>query len=387
MSSIKKLFIIILVLFSISGALKWIPFFTDITVFLGVLTIGFTILNIINFDFGKLRVFDFTIAIFLLFHIFYFLSSIYTLSDNYYKDKIVKVILNIFIFIAPIILLKDKSNFNFLSKTMLFLHFILTIILILNYYDNKFDLLFYDYENSVIRIPSYQVISNILVVYILFNINTKGLINLINLSLSIIFLLLLSSRAAILFMVLFFIKRMVSIKKVSLRKNLLILVSILLPLIIFRDIIFDKISKRLYFGSDFLNDASGQGRIDLIQKAINQFYENPIFGVGIASFGILEEGIDDRLAPHNIFLEVFMETGIIGGFLFLLIFIFLFAQIKISNIMNDSNLRVFVSILIFSLFIDIISGFFEDMRMTYFALGLLMSYVIFIKYEFKKQTN
>ncbi|MFT4752505.1 MAG: hypothetical protein ACI85Q_000036 [Salibacteraceae bacterium] len=54
---------------------------------------------------------------------------------------------------------------------------------------------------------------------------------------------------------------------------------------------------------------------------INQSWNSRLFGHGIGSYGIIKTGKDIRLYPHNIFLEIWFETGLIGlvPFLFFLI--------------------------------------------------------------------
>ena len=68
-------------------------------------------------------------------------------------------------------------------------------------------------------------------------------------------------------------------------------------------------------------DNSTRGRIERLEYTINEIITAPwnhIFGKGIGSFGILYTGVDGREYPHNIYLEVLFELGIIGLISFLL---------------------------------------------------------------------
>ncbi|TVR80192.1 MAG: hypothetical protein EA405_11435 [Rhodospirillales bacterium] len=68
------------------------------------------------------------------------------------------------------------------------------------------------------------------------------------------------------------------------------------------------------------------GRLTLLTQGLSIFSENPIFGVGVGHFGgafrdslaVLATGGTSRGGPvaHNFYLEVFVETGVVGGALF-----------------------------------------------------------------------
>jgi len=76
------------------------------------------------------------------------------------------------------------------------------------------------------------------------------------------------------------------------------------------------------FNSNFVQ------RPELFSKAIELIAEYPIFGYGLE--------VPNIGYPHNLILEAFLATGILGGFLFLLIYIY--AGIKaISMIMAKNN--------------------------------------------------
>lgn len=66
-------------------------------------------------------------------------------------------------------------------------------------------------------------------------------------------------------------------------------------------------------------DASSMVRLALYQDAINGIFDGlheTLFGYGIGSFGIETFGEDIRLYPHNMILEIWFETGLIGLIIF-----------------------------------------------------------------------
>jgi hypothetical protein len=73
------------------------------------------------------------------------------------------------------------------------------------------------------------------------------------------------------------------------------------------------------FGQEERMGTQTMTRVDLIDRALEYSFESAsstLFGQGIGGFGMRYFGEDKRAYPHNIFLEVLVETGIVGvGFL------------------------------------------------------------------------
>lgn len=155
--------------------------------------------------------------------------------------------------------------------------------------------------------------------------------------LTVLLLLGLGSRGALIFLIVTLIvwkwKSIVmkilnfKIKRKALR-NLLIATAVL-PLLVITQ--FERIYGFLYLGLirfsslfEIGEDKSVQGRVERLVFALENVFSSIstfLFGNGIGSFGILYSGQDIREYPHNIFLEVLFELGII----FLLLFgVFLF---------------------------------------------------------------
>ena len=59
-------------------------------------------------------------------------------------------------------------------------------------------------------------------------------------------------------------------------------------------------------------EASAQERVDLWENAKKNFYSDPIFGIGFATFQYGQH-TDDLKDTHNWFVKVLLETGLIGG--------------------------------------------------------------------------
>lgn len=86
-------------------------------------------------------------------------------------------------------------------------------------------------------------------------------------------------------------------------------------------------------GAILLTDASAVGRTEQVLSGWRIFLENPMLG------GALEDP-NFKIYPHNVIVESFMATGIIGGILFL-IFMFLVVWRGFLITRNDSAFGVF----------------------------------------------
>lgn len=113
--------------------------------------------------------------------------------------------------------------------------------------------------------------------------------------------------------------------------------------IVFNKLIFqifniDIFSTLLLRFNEVSTDA-GSGRFTIWGNGLTLFSENPIFGIGIynfRSYSVTYFGIDHYM--HNTFLEVIVESGLIGTTLYLIflitIILSLFKIIKISSKIN-----------------------------------------------------
>src|SRR2546428_4815150 len=79
-------------------------------------------------------------------------------------------------------------------------------------------------------------------------------------------------------------------------------------------------------GGDEGDNTSVELREEHWSKSSEIIGKHPILGSGYGSYGIVAFKFDDRASPHNIFLEIFVETGIIG---FLILVVFWWALFKI----------------------------------------------------------
>ncbi|MDZ7315366.1 MAG: O-antigen ligase family protein [candidate division KSB1 bacterium] len=108
------------------------------------------------------------------------------------------------------------------------------------------------------------------------------------------------------------------------------------------------------------------------------------FGIGSGGFSSLFYGLDVRLYPHNMLIEVFCELGLVGLILlishFYILFSLFFAKLKNIGGQDKFTFLGFVMAAIFLTFSAQFSGDLNDNRRIWFFLGLaLASLEIYLK--------
>ena len=113
-------------------------------------------------------------------------------------------------------------------------------------------------------------------------------------------------------------------------------------------------------------------RITQVSYSFDRIFENAgnfLFGLGIGSFGILYEGVDERSYPHNVMLEIWFELGLLGILLFILLLLVYFKKIRLR--FN------FILIFIYLLLNSLKSYSLIDLRIMFGILSVLLIYLSF----------
>ena len=117
-----------------------------------------------------------------------------------------------------------------------------------------------------------------------------------------------------------------------------------------------------------LKDASVNERFNMWNNAVTMIQKNPITGFGLGNWKIESIPYEKTTAndhqisnhPHNDFLEMFADLGIIGGFAFLFLFILLgLAVLKIWKQSNDHSARLVASIALMAIACYFVDAFFN----------------------------
>src|SRR5699024_7160960 len=155
--------------------------------------------------------------------------------------------------------------------------------------------------------------------------------------------------SVVLMLTLSFLIYMIWKKKFILGVVLITVIGTIVP-VLFTNANFSFAIERILAGFSSSGDESTSQRLVLYDTALNNFYENPIFGKGIGSFS---NEIGRYYYPHNIFLEVLNDFGVIG-FVVLLFFLVMLLRKSIWIIKQKSYQGHILVFLFQNVFIQLI---------------------------------
>tara|TARA_A100000171_G_C2138465_1_gene152429 strand:- start:1068 stop:2231 length:1164 start_codon:yes stop_codon:yes gene_type:complete len=121
-------------------------------------------------------------------------------------------------------------------------------------------------------------------------------------------------------------------------------------------------------------NSSLQGREFDYEYALTSLESSPIIGDGIGSFGVVHYGIDGKRHPHNLFLEISAETGLIGLLIFCVFIVTFVFSLTIggqnSNIFKAYKLEI-LSLLVFVFLESLKSSGLDEHRALFCFAGLM----------------
>lgn len=285
------------------------------------------------------------ISIFILIYLFIIFSLGYSSSSSYALVKTVNFGTVVLAFIFP--LLTKKINIEIFIYFLTLLIFSISIIF-LNFYISYLNkdgviLLSMSREDALkltVGYLSVAILNGLLVLYYFFKKNQNIFIQWFIFLTAFIFLFASGGRGPLLVVLLilgtYFIYQMIlsfmSFKINKLTIPILVFVIAIGGLYVAISTNSIETNSRVYklFDSSIerfktLKDSKGGGksaysRVLYTKFSIDKINEIPLLGYGIGSFGLEYNGIDEKDYPHNIFLEVWFELGIVPLFLILLLF-------------------------------------------------------------------
>lgn len=388
-------FVCFLFLYAFSGLFKWIIFFIDPTLLFAVLCLFSILINlnyqilVINNSLNKVIWFVF------LLHGAILISIIYTISDKYYLIKTGKVFFNLIGLLAPLFILHSRNSFKILKFICLAALIFTLLILFFELFNNNLTRIRFqdDIPGMTNPFPDYMSISYFLGTMILILLDLKKKRQMILLFFAFMFMLLLAAKGPILF--LFSSILIVYWKQIKFFRIKTFLVTfsltfffVLISIVNGASILNNLLGRLMFFSDGIEADKSSFARLELFEKAINLISENPILGVGIGGFAKAIGEDDGRLSPHNIFLELWVEVGIFPLIVIFALIIFLIVQYrKLLKIFEDDMGRSIISICLYMFFGLLVSSYLEDIRLTYFWIGVSIAYFALLYKEKKYVRN
>ncbi len=129
-------------------------------------------------------------------------------------------------------------------------------------------------------------------------------------------------------------------------------------------------------------DDSAMQRIDMIKKGVAMTFRNPVVGVGLNQF-VLVGGYGKY--AHNNYVEIFVSTGFIGGFLFYAIYVVLF--FRLMRLSKYPLTRREFSLITIGKAIMVMKVLSEMARVSYYLKINWVIIAIFIGYTYYLENN
>lgn len=375
-------FIIVMLIYAFSGLLKWaFPFGDPTLIFglLGLVAIPFSLNEkIIHFKNKTNNI----IVLILVLHLLIFGTIFYTISERYYVVKSGKMMFNLIGLFLPIIILRSQQSFAIFRRICWLLLVIAVSLLFRELIENNLERIRYFQEREVqgVSLPDYMSISYFLGSMILLLNDTKSKIGLFLLFITLVFMILLAAKGPLLFLIVCLLAQNRQKIKIFSIKSFVYIIGFVLMVSFFSILtgrsVFTNIEGRLMFFSDGIEaDDSSYERIILFNKSIEVIQDNFFFGVGIGGFSKAISSEDARLSPHNIFLELWSETGILPVMILSIIFIVGFVEYNKSiKKFPTSSSKSIVAICLYMTLGLLVSSYLEDLRLTYFWIGVSVAF-------------
>lgn len=344
--------VIFSVFFSILG-IKFPSYLLIILLLLITIFILQTKITKLYFSFSKIKIFT------IIFFLYILMTSLYSPSIEAKSDKILFLFYSsiIPIFLVNYILTSNQIKFNLLKFTNILtnINFIILVMVFLLYLldirDIEFPLTRWTLKGSNNPIWFGRFLG-LLILPIIISDNFKNYKKIISVCIFMILMMSNNSRApflSLIIVLLVYYSRNLSIFK----KRLMLILAV-----IFSGLIISRMNDYIIESADY----SLYERSIIVQKVLNYNLDNIFLGYGLGSFGILIHNDDSISYPHNIFLEILFENGLIGIILFLVLFYFVLKKNEInllsllicyfffnSLVSGDltSNNQLFLAIIIF----------------------------------------
>jgi O-antigen ligase len=121
------------------------------------------------------------------------------------------------------------------------------------------------------------------------------------------------------------------------------------------------------------SSGSGGERVGLYRTTLAALPKQPLLGSGIGSWSTFYYGSDQRNYPHNLFLEIAFEEGLVGFTAFLALL--LLVGLSLYRMIGDSQLHFLALglVVLYCVIISLFSGDLDDNRLLWLWIGVALS--------------
>jgi O-antigen ligase len=142
----------------------------------------------------------------------------------------------------------------------------------------------------------------------------------------------------------------------------------------------DQVPKSLQRLEDMIDRGEFQGtaagRLELYKDALRRWPEAPLLGHGAGSWPLLV-GLPDRLStPHNMFLEVAVESGVVGLVLMAALLIVGLRPISVERLRNDPLALCVFMLFVWEFIKANLGPDIAESRLMFMLLGMLAMFAI-----------
>jgi O-antigen ligase len=121
------------------------------------------------------------------------------------------------------------------------------------------------------------------------------------------------------------------------------------------------------------SSGSAGERLGFYRATLAAIPNQPLLGTGIGSWSTFYYGNDQRNYPHNLFLEIAFEEGLIGLAAFLTLLALVGASIFRMLGASRSHFLVLGLLVLYCVIVSLFSGDLDDNRVLWFWMGMTLS--------------
>lgn len=115
-------------------------------------------------------------------------------------------------------------------------------------------------------------------------------------------------------------------------------------------------------------------RLNFYKIAIAEIPERPILGLGVGGWAVYYHGRDDREYPHNLFLLVAVEQGLLGIIALLAFLVTTSSALRRIIKATGQHFIVLFALVLFSLTVSMFSGDLDTNRLLWFWCGMTFTF-------------
>ena len=314
-----------------------------------------------------------SIGLTLCFFVVYASTALYTSSSSFWVSKVSALLLNFVALLAPVVCFRSAHSIVFVRNILIALGIFAATVVMIVYQAGLLDLLLNkNIYSDDISTPDYLVLSMVIGVAAIFLLSSHLRFSYFLAFFCFLSMLLLTGRGPLLFFVMisfFILAPRFSSARLSRKFNALLLLVILgVGAGSWQGVegIVDR------FSALFLGEGLASAfRLEDIQISKALISENILSGVGIGGYGMSGFSSDENAYPHNLFLESFVEAGLLGFFMFSVSISIFFMGCIVT--LNRKFAIPYMMVFLFIFLNYMKSGGFIGARDLYFFAGLALS--------------